>query len=97
LTEERVDEVTLVVSELAANSIVHGGGAGTVHLWNDDAHLVVQAGDSGHITDPLAGRTPAEPLQIGGRGLLVVNHLADLIRVHSTAEGTTIQARFPRN
>lgn len=97
LTEERVDEVILVVSELAANSVVHGGGAGTVHLWNEDAHLVVQTSDSGHITDPLAGRTPAGPVQIGGRGLLVVNLLADLVRVHSTAEGTTIQARFLRN
>ncbi|MEO6090104.1 MAG: ATP-binding protein [Umezawaea sp.] len=76
---------------------MHGGGAVTVHLWNEDTHLVVQTGDSGHITDPLAGRTPADPVQIGGRGLLVVDHLADLVRVHSTTAGTTIQARFLRN
>jgi len=97
LAEERVDDVLLSITELATNSIVHGGGAGTVHLWGEEAHLVVQASDPGHITDPLAGRTPADPAQAGGRGLLLVNHLADLVRVHSTAEGTTIQARFLRD
>jgi anti-sigma regulatory factor (Ser/Thr protein kinase) len=94
LAADRVDDLLLAASELAANSIVHGGGAGTVHLWAEDDHLVGQVSDSGHITDPLAGRAPAGPGQIGGRGLLMVNHLADLVRVHSTPEGTTVQMRF---
>lgn len=97
LTEERVDDVLLSITELATNSIVHGGGAGTVHLWAENEHLVVQVSDSGHITDPLAGRIPAATAQTGGRGLLLVNHLADLVRVHSTRQGTTIQARFRRS
>ncbi|WP_199440198.1 sensor histidine kinase [Umezawaea beigongshangensis] len=94
LSGERVEDVLLTVTELAANSIVHGGGSGTVHLWADADHLVVQSSDSGHITDPLAGRLPAAQQQTGGRGLVLVNHLADLVRVHSTAVGTVVRAHF---
>jgi anti-sigma regulatory factor (Ser/Thr protein kinase) len=94
LTGERVEDVLLTVTELAANSIVHGGGSGTVHLWADAGDLVVQSSDSGHITDPLAGRLPATSEQTGGRGLVLVNHLADLVRLHSTAAGTVVRAHF---
>ncbi|MBP2336718.1 anti-sigma regulatory factor (Ser/Thr protein kinase) [Saccharothrix coeruleofusca] len=91
---DRVDEVRLVVTELAANSVLHGGGTGTAWLWADRTHLFCQASDRGHITDPLAGRRPAPPEQPRGRGLLLVNHLADLVRTHTTPEGTTTRVRF---
>ena len=44
--------------------------------------------------DPLAGRRPARPGQPRGRGLLLVNHLADLVRVHTDNDGTTLRAHF---
>ena len=44
--------------------------------------------------DPLAGRRPAIPTQLNGRGLLVVNHLADLVRTHTRPGQTTIRAYF---
>ncbi|MCS7475417.1 anti-sigma factor RsbA family regulatory protein [Umezawaea endophytica] len=94
LVGERLDDLLLTISELAANSLKHGGGTGMIHLWVDDHHVVCQVADSGHITDPLAGRLPVPTDQLGGRGLLLVNHLADLVRVNSTREGTTVEARF---
>jgi len=94
LDAERVDDVVLVVGELAANSIRHGGGVGVVRTWTDDGHFVCEVHDAGEIDDPLAGRRPADVHQLGGRGLLVVNHLADLVRTHLQPGGTTVRAYF---
>ncbi|MFD1044397.1 hypothetical protein ACFQ1S_01705, partial [Kibdelosporangium lantanae] len=50
--------------------------------------------DRGHLTNPLAGRVPASVTQFGGRGLLLVNHLADLVRIHTTPAGTAVRVYF---
>jgi anti-sigma regulatory factor (Ser/Thr protein kinase) len=94
LAASRVDDLILAVMELATNSVEHGAGAGTVNLWATDGHLVCQVFDAGHVTDPLIGRRPAPPDQYRGRGVLMVNLLADLVRMHTSPRGTTIQARF---
>jgi len=94
LAAERVDDVLLAVGEMAANSLRHGGGAGVLRLWTDADHVVCEVADSGVIDDPLVGRRPAAPGQLSGRGLLMVNHLADLVRMHTTTEGTVVRAYF---
>ncbi|MFA1541076.1 ATP-binding protein [Actinomadura monticuli] len=96
LGEDRVQDAELVVSELTANSVEHGGGSGVLCLWQDATHLVIEVSDGGHITDPLAGRRPVPPDSVGGRGLLLVHKLADLVRVHSGPGGTTIRVYFTR-
>ncbi|MFG1997580.1 anti-sigma factor RsbA family regulatory protein [Spirillospora sp. NPDC048911] len=88
-----VGDLEIAVNELASNSVRHGGGRGTLRVWADSA-LVCQISDAGHLTDPLAGREPVGLGGNGGRGLLMVNHIADLLRVHTGPDGTTIQARF---
>ncbi|TDE57409.1 sensor histidine kinase [Nonomuraea mesophila] len=91
---DRLDDVRLAVAELGANSLDHGGGSGTIKVWTTDGRLVCEVGDAGHITDPLAGRSPVDPRQAGSRGLLIVNLLSDLVRVHSTPEGTAVRVYF---
>jgi anti-sigma regulatory factor (Ser/Thr protein kinase) len=86
-----VDDLELAVNELAANSCLHGGGAGTIRLWSEDGQVVCEVRDAGTIIDPLAGRRPADMSPHGGRGILMVNHLADLVRVHTGAGGTAIR------
>jgi len=94
MDEDRVEDVTLAVGELAANSLRHGGGAGVLRMWTDADHWIGEVRDAGWITDPLAGRRPASPTQLSGRGLLMVNHLADLVRTHTRPGETTIRAYF---
>jgi anti-sigma regulatory factor (Ser/Thr protein kinase) len=94
LAADRVDDVLLAVGELAANSLRHGGGSGVLRLWTDAGHVVCEVADSGVIDDPLVGRRPAGPGQLSGRGLLMVNHLADLVRMHTTMDGTVVRAYF---
>ena len=86
-----VGDLELAVNELAANSCLHGGGTGTARLWAENGHVVCEVSDAGTISDPLAGRRPADMSPNGGRGILMVNHIADLVRVHTGPEGTTIR------
>ncbi|MEW9551265.1 anti-sigma factor RsbA family regulatory protein [Nonomuraea sp. NPDC050783] len=90
----RIDDIRLAVAELGANSLDHGGGAGTIRIWAAAGRLVCEVSDRGHIRDPLAGRIPVDPRRPGSRGLLIVNLLADLVRVHTRPGATTVRAYF---
>jgi len=81
--------LALAVSELATNSIRHGGGRGRLRLWRDRGSLVCEVADAGHITDPLVGRRRPTSRQLHGRGLWLVNQLCDLVQVR-TAPGHTV-------
>jgi anti-sigma regulatory factor (Ser/Thr protein kinase) len=96
LPEARVADLELAAGELAANAVTHGGGTGTLAIWADDGHVICQVSDRGRLTDPLAGRVPIPPDSFRGRGLLLINHVADLVRIHTTAAGTTIRVHLRR-
>jgi anti-sigma regulatory factor (Ser/Thr protein kinase) len=91
LSGVRLEDLALVAAELTTNSVVHGGGAGTVHVWAEGGQVVCEVRDRGRLKDPLAGRRPSPPAQPGGRGLLLVNYLTDLVRVHTGPDGTVIR------
>ncbi|WP_116044856.1 sensor histidine kinase [Amycolatopsis palatopharyngis] len=88
---ELLDDLALIVAELSANSVVHGGGTGALWIWREGDYVVCEIEDKGHIADPLVGRIPAPPDQLGGRGLLMVNQIADLVRVYSEPGSTTVR------
>lgn len=91
LAGERLVDAELAVAELTTNSVVHGGGRGMLAIWAGQDHLVIEVRDSGRLTDPLAGRRPPERGQVGGRGLILVNYVSDLVRVHTGDDGTTVR------
>jgi anti-sigma regulatory factor (Ser/Thr protein kinase) len=91
LPEDRVEVLELAASELAANSIRHGGGAGTVAMWLDESAAVLEFHDTGTLTDPLTGRMRPDHDQEGGRGLYLVNQLCDLVQLRSSDHGTTVR------
>ncbi|MET9368598.1 anti-sigma factor RsbA family regulatory protein [Streptomyces griseoflavus] len=96
LTGTILDDLALATAELTTNSVLHGGGSGVLRVWGEDGRVLCEVRDAGRFTDPLAGRRPASRDQRGGRGLLMVNLLADLVRVHTGDEGTTIRCWFSR-
>jgi anti-sigma regulatory factor (Ser/Thr protein kinase) len=91
LDEDRVQAVAVIVTELVTNSLVHTPGPGHLAVFADGDHVVSEVRDPGPFTDPLAGRRPAGPDGPNGWGLVLVNDLADLVRMH-TGNGTTIRA-----
>ncbi|GAA0923333.1 sensor histidine kinase [Pseudonocardia zijingensis] len=91
LDPDRADDFELVVNELITNSIEHAGTRCAVRVWVEQGHLVGEVVDGGRTFDPMSGRRPAPPEQPRGRGLLLVNHLTDLVRIHRSEQGTTIR------
>ncbi|MDJ0380310.1 sensor histidine kinase [Streptomyces sp. G-G2] len=92
LPESRLGELLLAATEVAANSIRHGGGRGTLRTWTQDSAFICEFHDTGHIQNPLAGRIRPTHHQHGGRGLWLVHQLCDLVEIRSTAQnGTTIR------
>ena len=87
----RVDDFILAVSEVAANSIVHGGGGGWIGLWRHQGRVVCQVNDAGVIADPLAGRRPPAIDDVRGRGLWMANQLCDLVQVRNLATGSVVR------
>jgi anti-sigma regulatory factor (Ser/Thr protein kinase) len=89
LSDERARALEVAAAELVLNSVQHGGGGGTLALWDTDEAAVVEFSDSGHIADPLTGRLP--PHGDRGRGLYLVNQLCDLVQLRSSGHGTTVR------
>jgi anti-sigma regulatory factor (Ser/Thr protein kinase) len=92
LGNESATGVVLAVSELASNSIRHGGGHGELRIWTEGHVLICEVSDRGHITSPLVGRLrPPAPDSAGGAGLWLANQLCDLVQISSSARGTTVR------
>ncbi|MEU0967018.1 ATP-binding protein [Streptomyces sp. NPDC005917] len=98
---EVVDKVELIVAELAANAVTHGRVPG----WDFELRLSLVTGSVRvEVTDTLAERRPPAPgvvrppgpLDDGGRGLVLVDALADrwevLSRDCADAPGKTVRA-----
>ncbi|MPZ96323.1 MAG: sensor histidine kinase [Propionibacteriales bacterium] len=91
LPSDRLADLELAVNEVATNSLIHAGGSGVLSVWSERGHLVCEVRDSGHITDPLAGRITPPVESTTGRGLLLANCVCDLVQVRTHPSGTTIR------
>lgn len=89
LPADRLADLVIAVSEVAANTLRHTPGGGSVCLWRTGAEVICEVGDQGWIADPLAGRR--RPLGPGGLGLWVVNQVCDLVELRTGAHGTTVR------
>jgi len=95
LAPRAVADFVTAASELAANSVAHGGGGGTLRLWTEGDELLVEVEDRGLIEEPLVGRLRPEISQEGGRGLWLANQLCDLVQIRSGRGGTTVRLHVP--
>ena len=96
LTDARVEDLVLAVSEVAANTLRHTRSTGTLAIWHDADEVVCEVRDEGTITDPLAGRRRPPPDASGGHGLWLVRQVCDLVELTSDASGTTIRMHMAR-
>jgi len=91
LTEARAIDLTLAVSEVAANTVKHAKSPGSLKIWYDAKEIVCQIHDEGIITDPLAGRRQPSLDALGGHGLWIVNQVCDQVEIQSDETGTTVR------
>jgi len=95
VSELRAEDLVLVANELVCNSIRHGGGTGTLRLWQDSGELICEVHDRGLVADPLIGRRRPDPGADGGAGLWIANQVCDLVQIRSTAQdGTTVRVHI---
>ncbi len=94
---EALERSALVVSELAANAVQAGPGRRfEVRARREGAHVVVVVRNPSDGDRP-PGRTewrPAEPLAPRGRGLAIVDALADGVEVGVEGDEVVITARL---
>jgi anti-sigma regulatory factor (Ser/Thr protein kinase) len=94
LPPSRVSDLVAAASELAANSILHGGGRGLATVWDDGDAVFVEVADAGTITDLNVGRERPDPTAQSGRGLYIANQLCDEVGIDSSRSGTRIRLRM---
>ena len=91
LAPTRIANFVLAVNEVATNSIVHGGGKGTLRIWRDLGALTCEIRDAGHIVNPLIDRERPAPDAGSPRGLWLANQLCDLVQIRTVPSGSAIR------
>jgi anti-sigma regulatory factor (Ser/Thr protein kinase) len=98
LPPHRVQDLVIAVAELAANTLAHTEGPGTLTFWATPEEVVCQVQDNGQISDPLAGKVrPAPDASGGGRGLWLVREVCDRVEMRSCEAGTTVRVHMRRS
>jgi anti-sigma regulatory factor (Ser/Thr protein kinase) len=95
LTGERLADLIIAVSEVAANTARHTSACGILYLWNTRSEVICEISDEGHIADPLVGRRRSRGS--GGLGLWVVHQLCDLVELRTGPRGTRIRMHMRLN
>ena len=88
---EEVEALVTAASEVATNSLEHGGGTANVRLWNESGGFVCEVSDAGHIKDPEVGHRLPPTAHLRGRGLWLVRQLCDAVELHSGPMGTVVR------
>jgi anti-sigma regulatory factor (Ser/Thr protein kinase) len=88
---ERTEEFVLAMSEVASNSVQHGGGTGTVQCWRETDRFICEVQDAGRLREPLVGRVRPEPGGLSGYGLWIAQQLCDLVQVRSDDHRTVVR------
>lgn len=92
LTADEVDGIVLAVDEAAANAVCHAYGSGEsgpveLTLWTEGGTLNVEVVDHGRW------RPPAEAPVTGGRGIGLMNAMADAMLIHFDDRGSRVLLR----
>jgi len=93
LESDLVDDLVLVVNELASNGVRHGVPPVTVQIWLTEHRLVCTVVDQGPgFDDPYAGYLPGGGAELpeGQFGLWLARRLCDELTLARTPEGFTV-------
>lgn len=93
LPADRVEDLVLVFSEVAANAVCHARGITCVTLWIVEGGVVCEVRDEGAgLTDALKGLAPPLPEALGGKGLWIARQLSTWLVIDSgQGRGTTVR------
>ncbi|MDG4810463.1 ATP-binding protein [Micromonospora sp. WMMD1120] len=92
LSAERVELLTLAVSELATNTLQHTTGGGRVRLWAESGQLYCDVVDQGPTRS--LGRSMPSADAVRGRGLAIVEQICDDVAVLASPGETVVRIRL---
>jgi len=99
VSPDRCDDAALIVSELVGNALRHGRPRrdGTLLVsWVLDGHrLRVEVTDGGGPTTPEVRPAGQAQMAVSGRGLAIIDVIAEAWGSHSDGAGTTVWALVP--
>ena len=90
------DDVVLATDEACINAILHSRASGRLrvraHVVNRRLWIEVRDGGRGFAAESVDRRTPVDPLAAHGRGLFLITHLMDDVRIEShPGVGTVVE------
>jgi anti-sigma regulatory factor (Ser/Thr protein kinase) len=91
LLEHETDAMTIIVSELVANAVLHGGRPVALTLRNEHDEVTVEVADGDPRIANVRTRQP-DQLGVGGHGLRIVASLADRWGTRPSQFGKTVWA-----
>ena len=96
LSSQRAANFVMAVNEVATNSLHHGGGKGSLRIWQEAGKLTCEIVDAGRYDHPLADRERPTPGTMGPRGLWLCNQLCDLLQIRSEPSRTVFRLHMRR-
>jgi anti-anti-sigma regulatory factor/anti-sigma regulatory factor (Ser/Thr protein kinase) len=96
LITAQVADLVMAANEVAENSLVHGGGSGTLRAWREGDTVLCEVSDDGLLDVPLAGRIAPGAGVDEARGLWLANALCDLVQLRTSPAGTTVRLHMRR-
>ncbi|MEV7157086.1 ATP-binding protein [Streptomyces misionensis] len=90
---ERLDDIVLGVNELVVNAVQHTPGPQRLILEKHPRHIVARVCDPWPDPNRVVPRTP-DAMDQGGRGLQLLNELAEQWFVQATEDGKAVCAAF---
>ena len=88
--DDAVDDLCLIASELVTNAIVHGEEPVELTLLHQHGEVTIEVADGDSRIDRV--RPPADETGPGGRGLRIVETLADRWGTRPSRSGKTVWA-----
>jgi serine/threonine-protein kinase RsbW len=89
LPENRIEMLTLAVSELTTNTLQHTSGGGHIRIWAEDGRLICDVVDQG--PDRPFGRAMPAAEAVRGRGLAIVERVCDDVYTTTVPGGTLVR------
>jgi anti-sigma regulatory factor (Ser/Thr protein kinase) len=95
LSRSGIDEVSVAVTELATNALVHGLAPRRIWSYSRDGSFVCHVHDAGQgLADPLAGYLVPDITGTSGRGLWIAHQLCDVVEATVDATGSHVCLRM---
>src|ERR1700742_4434128 len=79
LSDDRVVDFVIAVSEVAGNTVRHAKSPGSIEIWSPIDEIICETRMKGFLADPLTDGHPPRLDSNGGHGLWLVPQICDRV------------------